>query len=344
MKRSYEAWSPGADARAVVDQANAIITDLRGQGYTLTLRQLYYQFVKAGLIPNTMRSYKRLGDIVTKGRLAGLIDWSAIEDRTRNLAGGDGATWEPADLVRYYGEQFDISHWDGQAVRVEVWVEKEALAGVIGDAADRWRVPWFSCRGYVSASEMWVAAQRVRKHIRAGQRVLILHLGDHDPSGIDMTRDMRDRLTAFIATDWHRAELAGRSDVTTFAEIDQHIRKHLAEFPFGTRDALGEIDHFVGFELRRIALNADQIEEFQLAPNPARLSDSRAVSYIERFGDESWELDALDPSTLVGLIDTHIEPLIDTDLWAGRTEVRDALRRQFAVVAEHWDDIQQDYA
>lgn len=69
----------------IIDQANAIITEYEAQGFDLTLRQLYYQFVARDLIPNTQRDYKRLGSIVNDARLAGLIDWASIVDRTRNL-------------------------------------------------------------------------------------------------------------------------------------------------------------------------------------------------------------------------------------------------------------------
>jgi len=71
----------------VIDQANDIIEEYEGMGLGLTLRQLYYQFVSKDLIPNTEASYKRVGKIINNARLAGLIDWSAIEDRTRNLQG-----------------------------------------------------------------------------------------------------------------------------------------------------------------------------------------------------------------------------------------------------------------
>jgi hypothetical protein len=78
-----------------------------------------------------------------------------------------------------------------------VWIEKEALAGVIERTANRWRVPYFACRGYTSQSEAWRAGQRFRLYEKQGQKIVVLHLGDHDPSGIDMTRDNRDRLDIF---------------------------------------------------------------------------------------------------------------------------------------------------
>lgn len=181
------------DTQAIIDQANVIIDDYATEGFMLTVRQLYYQFVARELIPNTMRSYKRLASIINDGRLAGQIDWEAIEDRTRNL--DMSPHWDsPADILRVCAKQFALDKWLGQDYRVEVWIEKEALAGVIEPVCRGLDVPYLACRGYVSQSEMWVAAERLRRYMSQGQTPVIVHLGDHDPSGIDMTRDIRDRL------------------------------------------------------------------------------------------------------------------------------------------------------
>lgn len=194
---AYKEMSLSVASLDIIAQANAIITDYRAQGFDLTLRQLYYQFVARDIIPNTETSYKRLGEIISNGRLCGLIDWLAIEDRTRNLR--SISHWEsPAEIVRAVADQYRRDKWEGQDHYVEVWVEKDALAGVVGQAANRLDVPYFACRGYVSQSEMWVAAQRLIANARAGREPVIIHLGDHDPSGVDMTRDILDRMALFF--------------------------------------------------------------------------------------------------------------------------------------------------
>ena len=163
----------------------------------LTLRQLYYQLVSRDLIPNTERSYKRVGSIINDARLAGLIDWSAIEDRTRNVR--RLSHWDnPADIVETVAKQFRVDMWVGQTYRPEVWIEKDALVGVIEGICHRYDVPFFSCRGYTSQSEMWGASQRMIEHAEGEQVPYILHFGDHDPSGKDMSRDITDRLNMFI--------------------------------------------------------------------------------------------------------------------------------------------------
>ena len=177
----------------IINQANEIIEEYQADDLDLTLRQLYYQFVSRALIANKQSEYKRLGSIISDGRLAGLIDWNAIEDRTRALKGNDH--WEdPGHIIRSASWGFRLDHWAGQDHYVEVWIEKEALVGVIDDICRKLDVNFFACKGYVSQSEMWSAAQRFEYY----DNPVIIHLGDHDPSGIDMTRDIFDRHELFL--------------------------------------------------------------------------------------------------------------------------------------------------
>jgi len=280
MKQTFIDKNFRQKALAIIDQANTIIADYQAQGFNLTLRQLYYQFVAKALIPNTERSYKNLGQTINDGRLAGLIDWNAIEDRTRNLV-----AWKhydsPEHAVRSALDSYDIDMWENQEVRVEVWIEKEALSGVISGVCGELDVPYFACRGYVSQSEQWRAGRRMR---RDGRNTIMIHLGDHDPSGMDMTRDNDDRLRMF-------ANYNGR------------------------------------VEVRRIALNMDQINEYNPPPNPAKFSDSRFQQYVAEYGDESWELDALEPAVLSQLIRDEIDSIRDMDLWIERQDKLDDDKR-----------------
>ena len=176
---------------------NQVISEYQAQGYELTLRQAYYQLVARGYIPNNERSYKNIGNLINDGRLAGLIDWYAIIDRTRNLR--RNSHWDtPSEVIASAKYSYLLDKWEGQPNYVEVWVEQDALVDVVGQACRPLDVPFFSCRGYTSQSEMWVAAQRFINQEHREQRIII-HLGDHDPSGIDMTRDIQERLEMFGA-------------------------------------------------------------------------------------------------------------------------------------------------
>lgn len=180
----------------LIARANKIIAEYERQGLSLTLRQLYYQFVARGLLPNSDQSYNRLGSTVSDGRLSGLISWTAIEDRTRNLRGL--RTYDsPGDAIAGARASYRRDLWADQPWRPEVWIEKEALVGVVESICAELRVDFFACRGYNSQSEQWRAGQRFAEYIRKGQRPIVFHLGDHDPSGIDMTRDNQERLSMF---------------------------------------------------------------------------------------------------------------------------------------------------
>jgi hypothetical protein len=284
-----------------IEKANVIIAEYAAQGFELTLRQLYYQFVSRGFIPNNQREYKNLGDVINDARLAGQIDWESIVDRTRNLS--SLAHWDaPTDIISACAKQFRIDKWATQPRRVEVWIEKDALVGVIEGVCQSLDVPFFSCRGYTSQSEMWSAAMRLRSYWKNNdQDPLVLHFGDHDPSGIDMTRDIQDRLQ---------------------------------EFAFGTAG------HKI--ELRRLALNMPQVQQYNPPPNPAKITDSRAEGYIAEHGDESWELDALEPQVIADLIRNEIMGVRDADKWDAAVEEEDEHKRLLSAVSDKWDEITQD--
>ena len=204
---------------AVILQANRIIDEYMAQGYKLTLRQLYYQFVARALIPNTQKQYKRLGGIISDGRLAGLIDWDSIEDRTRNREKNLHLR-DPQHAVELIRDQYSIDMWGNQESRVEVWIEKEALTGVIEATCRDLDLPYFACRGYVSQSEQYSAGVRARSlYNRETQHTIILHFGDHDPSGIDMTRDNSDRLKMFAG---YRGAPEVRRLALTMDQVEQY--------------------------------------------------------------------------------------------------------------------------
>lgn len=290
-------WSPAH--LDIVASANEIIDEYAGQGFSLTLRQLYYQFVARDLIANRQTEYKRLGSIVSDARMAGMIDWNAIVDRTRSLRAL--SHWDDApEMVRSAAAQFRVDKWEEQPRYVEVWIEKDALVGVIEGTCVALDVPYFSCRGYTSQSELWGASQRIGRRIADGKKATIIHLGDHDPSGIDMTRDIEDRMINFLDYD----------GVSTF-----------------------------DFEIDRIALNYDQVEVYGPPPNPAKVTDSRAAGYIALHGRESWELDALEPTVLSDLIDGAIRDRLDRDLWEQAVAREENETRMLETASERWSEV-----
>lgn len=186
----------------VIKQSNQIIKEYAEQGYTLTLRQIHYQFVSRDLYENTQANYKRLGNILDAARKAGLVDWDAIEDRTRLLR--RIPVWEgPEKALERIRNQFKLDPWDEQPTlrRIEVWVEKDAAVGIVQPTCDALRLPYFSCRGYSSSSGLYEAGKRLQAYRNAGYETVVLYLGDHDPSGVQMTEVSEERVKMYARHD-----------------------------------------------------------------------------------------------------------------------------------------------
>lgn len=292
-KQFYKHFEFRAPALAMIDVMNDICEDYMRQGFVLTVRQLYYQLVARGHIENTERSYKRTTGLVNDARLAGLMDWDAIEDRTRAFI--KRGRWDsPNEILLNVAGQFHMDLWQGQPYRVHVIVEKEALAGVLEGVCRKYDVPLLAARGYPSGTVLREFAQIDLEHAgREDQTPVILHFGDHDPSGIDMSRDLEER-------------------IEMFNECGQSV------------------------EFERLALNMPQIEELKPPPNPAKVTDSRFADYAAKYGDESWELDALSPSYLVKLVETNVSRYIEDAIWDKRiTEITD-IRARLKTTAENF--------
>lgn len=290
MKQAYIEKNFRQATLDIISKANSIIDEYKGEGYDLTLRQLYYQFVARNIIPNTQADYSKLGTTVNNGRLAGLIDWNSIVDRTRKHEAN--AHWDsPSDIIEDSADQYAIDTRADQNDYLEVWVEKDALVGVIERACEPLDVGFLSCRGYVSQSAMWRAGRRFKRQEHIGKHcTILLHLGDHDPSGIDMTRDIQDRLNMFGSN----------------------------------------------VDVKRIALDMEQIEEHQPPPNPAKTTDSRYASYRDEYGDDSWELDALDPRVITTLITDKIVACTDQDKRDFLIDKQEVERQQIRDLADNW--------
>lgn len=282
------------ESLSIIERTNSILKSYAEQGFILTLRQIYYQFVAKGWLPNTQKSYSRLGGILGDARLAGYVDWESIEDRTRRLSLLQHFSG-PQDALDKLKSWYHIDMWEGQEYRPEVWIEKDALTGVIAGVCNENDVPYFSCRGYTSLSEMWRASMRLRRWFEGGQKPYIIHFGDHDPSGIDMSRDIYSRL--------------GR----TF-----------------TADC----------EFHRVALTMDQVDEHKPPPNPAKVTDSRYKVYVQKYGDSSWELDALEPPIFRSLIEDSLKKLRNKELWNDKIAKKLEVKEQLAGLAKDWENLE----
>lgn len=315
MKICYVEHNFRAATMAIIEQADAIIEEYAADGYDMTVRQVYYQFIGRDLFPatwideaynlrkglasdtkNTDKNYDRLGQIVNKARLAGYLDWERIVDLTRFLRGHDYKA-NPSEAIEDAVAKYIEDIWADQEYKVEVWIEKDAALSVTQRVCGQLAVDYFSCRGYASTSSLWRAARRLDE---TGKRCIILQVGDHDPSGVDMSRDLQDRINLF--TD-------------------------------------GDELHTV----QRICLTMEQIREHQLPPNPAKVTDSRARAYMARHGRDSWELDALSPTVLADIVRTAVTQHMDVPAWQAALAASNRNKAMMQQVSDDWDSIAQQY-
>lgn len=291
MKKAFIDKNFRADKLALLEIINDILDKYKAQGYDLSLRQLFYQLVSRDIVPNTQKQYKTLGTLVNDARLAGLIDWDMIVDRGRKTE--IPPHWKsPADIIEAAARSFAIDKWENQSNHIEVMVEKQALEGVLLPVCQRLDVNFTANKGYSSQSLMYLIGQRLkRQHGRNDKHIHILYLGDHDPSGLDMDRDVEERLGLFSG------------------------------YP-------------VTFQ--RLALKWEQIEELQPPENPAKLTDSRADKYIAKYGDSSWELDAVEPRALDQMVTEAVEALRDEDDWDEAVAAEAKMRKDLYTFASDY--------
>jgi hypothetical protein len=292
MKQTFIEKKFSQSSRVLIKQINVILDRYEKQGYDLSLRQLYYQLVSSNIVPNSQRSYKNVGALVSDARLAGQIDWLMITDRGREMY--QNAHWlDPKNFVEETANQFKIDHWLDQDNYVEVMVEKQALEGVLLPVCHRYDVPFTSNKGYSSSSAMFEAGRRMQARWREGKNVVVIYLGDHDPSGIDMSRDVSERLTMFSGVPEHDS-----------------------------------------ITVNRVALNMNQVRELNPPENPAKITDSRFQSYLSKFGESSWELDAIEPAQLSGIVSDAIEKLLDMEKFQACADLQEAGREKLIKHAE----------
>ncbi len=253
-------------SRILLNKIIGVIEEYEEMGYMLTVRQIYYQLVSRLIVKNINSMYQRTSKLVTIGRMLGEIDWDSIVDRARTprMPGQYDSMAKFVDAVKNSYRKY---RWSDQDHYVEVIVEKDALAGILEPVTRKYHVSLLANKGYSSASAIHELAMRMNYQNIKDKECHILYLGDHDPSGIDMVRDIKDRLA------------------------------HFECFP----------------EMERIALTMDQIKEYKPPPNPAKISDPRSDKYRQLYGNESWELDALDPKALVDLVEYNITKYLDVD-------------------------------
>ncbi|KKL98586.1 hypothetical protein LCGC14_1822950 [marine sediment metagenome] len=196
MKEEFIKIKFSAKRLGLIQEVNKVLDKYHTLGFTLSGRQVYYQLVARNIIPNDKHSYKRLNSIISDGRKAGLIDWAMIVDRTRGTR--EPPHWDkPLDILEQAVKVFAIDKWADQSNHIEIMVEKDALAGILNPVCQKMDVNFTANRGYSSDSLLYETGLRIYEKNREGKIIYIAYFGDHDPSGLDMDRDILERLKMY---------------------------------------------------------------------------------------------------------------------------------------------------
>lgn len=250
--------------------------------------------------------------------MAGIVDWEAIEDRLRKPS-RPAAFDSPQDIVRAAINQYRKDRQLGQKIHIEVWVEKDALSGVLKRVTEKYGIRIMVNRGYSSASAMYDSYERFYEAFQANQKVKILYLGDFDPSGVDMVRDIKSRIDEFIIGS---KEVKNMFDWDLVDEDDFWSEKY-SEYYYNQKLSHNDtmlmledeysIQKAKDFEIIPIALTKEQIKHYNPPPNPAKITDPRAKEFIAKHGNTSWEVDALKPQVLNKILEDAILENIDLE-------------------------------
>jgi len=295
----------------ILDTALTIAQEYRRDQMVLTVRQMYYQFVRRfpGLYPSSQDTYNRIKTVLGEARYRNEFPMDMIEDRGREVRPGKFTDFngdlnialdDAANEVRNLPNWLNMHKWYGQDTHVSVWVEKDALSGVFEKPCDDLGVSWFACKGYPSISALWAYLEGLneasRVHPDGGfEQAVILYFGDHDPDGLEIP--------------------------------DSSLRgiNRLRE----SYGILGDVD----IKVDRIALTLDQIRQYGAPPFPAKETSSRFRKYQDKTGlDDAWELDALEPKALRKLITESVEPLFDHRVY--RSYADDILRARAEMIRQ----------
>lgn len=144
-----------------------------------TVRQVFYQATVRGLIPKEETGYRKVQQSLAQMRVDGELPFEWIADNTRWMRKSpsyDSIEEALRDTAQFYRR----SLWSAGNVNVEVWIEKDALAGVILDVTNAYDVPLMVSKGFASLSFLYETGATIRSR---GKPTFIYHLGDHDPSG-----------------------------------------------------------------------------------------------------------------------------------------------------------------
>jgi len=215
----------------------------------MTIRQLFYRLVSVAEIENCLRDYQRVSIAMTKAREDGRVPYEWIVDRSRATYSSRGWTNLHAlgDVLERALVNYRRDYWQDQPYYVEVWCEKDAVTGSIEEIRNRYGINVEAIRGFNSTTNIHTAAMRLLQQRYDGKKIAIFYLGDWDPSGHDIERDLSQRIA--------ETALGGVAPLCGLSNIG----------------------------LERIAIFREDIQKFNLPPLRVKDKDPRANGFTKRW-------------------------------------------------------------
>lgn len=219
--RGFKAWRPRAATRELLEQVQAVLRQYQSH-LPVTNRQVFYRLVAAYGFEKSEAAYERLGNVLNRARRAGLVPWSAIRDDGfhRGRHTGWSSLGEFRETVAAWVEEYRVDRQAGQERRLAVWCEAGGMVPQLERVASEYSVPVFSSGGFDSVT----AKHDKSEQFAAMGRVLVLHVGDHDPSGVHVFGSLDEDVRAFCS------ELGGQVEFRRLAVLPDHV----AEFGLET--------------------------------------------------------------------------------------------------------------
>lgn len=279
--------------KAEMDLIRSALYSTLAEDHPMTVRQVFYALTTKGAIAKSEAEYRgTICRLLADMRRSGDIPYTWLADATRWMRRPTTHSSAEAALKRT-AETYRRALWDDAEVAVEIWLEKEALAGVLVETTDHWDVPLMVTRGYPSMSFLYSAAVAIRARAEKNQRTRIYYFGDRDPSGVDIDRAVVEGIGESL--------LALKPSV---AEGDFGFEAVL-DMLFGRTDPEDVFGEHANFE--RVGVTEEQILDWDLPTRPTKKSDSRS----KNFKGESVELDAIPAHQLRQLAEQCIEGHVD---------------------------------
>lgn len=261
-----------ADTAAVY---GAVLRAFYDAGYPQTVRQLFYKLTSYGVTPKTENGYSQVCYHSLRMRQLGILPYSWLADNTRWVRKSPSYD-SVSEFLRASRDAYRRSIWRDQDTYVEVWLEKDALAGVLVDITDSYDVPLMVTRGYSSATFAYEAAQEMLAWQQRGKWPVIYYFGDHDPSGVDIPRDLQSKLRRHGAR-FHFERVAVLPEQIAAWDLPTRPTKTNDSRAGGWEGGSVELDAIPANMLRQLC--ARVIEQHI---DPHVLSETRRIEALER--------------------------------------------------------------